>query len=73
MLVRFLINLGAGEIWIAGMDGYSAVPEGNYAREQMEVHIQKEMIEKRNRGMHEVLMEYMKEIPVKFITETVLG
>ena len=72
MLIRFLINLGVKDIWIAGMDGYSTATANNYAKEKMEVHVQKEVLKLKNTGMHDVLIEYMQEVPIRFVTETIL-
>ena len=70
MLIRFLI--GVKDIWIAGMDGYSTATANNYAKEKMEVHVQKEVLKLKNTGMHDVLIEYMQEVPIRFVTETIL-
>lgn len=72
MLIKFLIKLKAAKILIAGMDGYSYTSNSNYAKEKMEVHIQKEMLKLKNEGMHNMLIEYIREIPIKFVTETIL-
>jgi 4-hydroxy 2-oxovalerate aldolase len=68
MLVELLIQLGVRKIYIAGMDGYSVNAEENYAYEEMSIHTEKELVEKKNIGIMAVLKEYAKEVEIIFVT-----
>ncbi len=68
MLVRFLIDLGAKTVYIAGIDGYSTDPNRNFADERMNFYTQKAVFEAMNTGMSEVLNEYKKEIDIEYVT-----
>ncbi len=68
MLAKLLLQLGVKKLYIAGMDGYSANPDENYADEKMNFHTEKALAEKKNAGMSAVLREIRKEMDVEFIT-----
>ena len=68
MLIKYLINLGAKKIYIAGIDGYSADPNKNFADERMNFYTQKAVFEAMNVGMTEILNEYKKEIAIEYVT-----
>ncbi len=68
MLIKFLVKMGVKKIYIAGMDGYSPDPEGNYARHWMNVYAQRAVMEALNQGMSEVLCEFSREVGIEFIT-----
>lgn len=69
MLIRLLMNLGAREVLIAGMDGYDTDPARNYADQSMAFYTRKAQMEAMNTGMSMVLTEYSKKIALRFITE----
>ena len=69
MLVRLLIQLGAREILVAGMDGYDTDPSRNYADQSMAFYTRKAQMEAMNAGMSAVLSEYSRQIPLHFVTE----
>ncbi len=68
MLVKLLIQLGVKKILIAGMDGYSVNAYENYADQRMNFHTEKEMAEKRNSGIINVLMELKNCVDIEFLT-----
>lgn len=68
MLVKMLVSLGVGKVYIAGMDGYSVNPDENYADQKMVLFAEKEMANKRNSGMNKVLRELSKNIQIEFLT-----
>lgn len=68
MLIKFLISQGIKKVLIAGMDGYSPNPYENYADQRMSFYSGKELAEKKNLGMIDVLKEYQKQIEIEFLT-----
>lgn len=68
MLIKFLIQLGAQKIYIAGIDGYSPDPMENFADQRMIFFTQKNNFEAMNDGMNKMLKEYQKEIDIEYIT-----
>ena len=69
MLIRLLMNLGAKEILIAGMDGYDTDPARNYADQSMAFYTRRAQMEAMNTGMCTVLNEYREKISIEFVTE----
>lgn len=69
MLIRLLMNLGAKEILIAGMDGYDTDPALNYADQSMAFYTRRAQMEAMNTGMSTVLNEYKEKISIEFVTE----
>ena len=69
MAVKFLIQMEAAEIMIAGMDGYSHNEELNYMNKEVQMNIKKNVADQMNRGMEEVLRDLSREIPITFVTE----
>lgn len=68
MLICLLIQLGAGKVLIAGMDGYSLDPLQNFADQNMAFFTQKAALEAQNEGMTKVLGEYSRKINIEFVT-----
>ena len=68
MLIKLLIDLGVKNVYLAGMDGYSADSIKNYANPEMTYYMQRSVAESINHGMNEVLKEYRKKIRIKFLT-----
>lgn len=69
MLIRLLMELGAREILIAGMDGYDTDPARNYADQNMAFYTRRAQMEAMNTGMSTVLKQYSKDISLRFVTE----
>ena len=68
MLIKFLIDSGMKEIYIAGMDGYSTNPDENYADQKMNFQTEKKIAESKNTGMIKVLQKYKEDVKIEFIT-----
>lgn len=68
MLIKYLIQLGAVKIFIAGLDGYSVDAIGNYADPQMSFFSGKERFMAMNQGMIHVLKEFKEQIEIEFVT-----
>lgn len=68
MLIKFLIQLGAKKVYIAGIDGYSLDPNENFANQNMNFFTKKGIFEAMNLGMEKVLAEYSTKIEIEFIT-----
>ncbi|WP_066832902.1 aldolase catalytic domain-containing protein [Collinsella ihumii] len=68
MLVRLLISLGVDEILLAGMDGYSPLPEENYSGDRVSKVVDRKQYEEINRGMSRVLGELVREADIRFLT-----
>lgn len=68
MAIKFLINQGVKEIYLAGLDGYSHDARENYGRDDMAFFTRNAVLDAMNAGMCKVLKEYAKEISIKFIT-----
>lgn len=69
MLIRLLMDLGAGEVLIAGMDGYDPDPARNYADQSMAFYTRRAQMEAMNIGMSAVLSAYSCQIPIRFVTK----
>ena len=65
-------ELEVEEVFIAGMDGYSADVKGNYENEDLLFIMSEELMKKKNAGMIRVLEKYSKDIKITFITSTLL-
>ncbi len=70
MALRFMINLGCREIFLAGFDGYEYDTKKNYENRDLELAMSCDQIDDLNKGMGQVLEEISKEINIKFITES---
>lgn len=68
MAIKFFIGLGASEMVLAGIDGYSHDLAENYASNDMTIFTQNAMVEALNNGMKKVLREFSKEIKITFLT-----
>ena len=68
MAVKFFAGHGAGEIYLAGFDGYSHDDEENYGRSDMNFPTRNEVLDAQNEGMTKVLRELSRSINVKFLT-----
>ncbi len=68
MLIQYLIRMGVGEIYLAGLDGYSIDANKNFADDRMSFVAQKTVFEAMNQGMHDMLQEYSKHAHIQFLT-----
>ena len=68
MLIKFLAQIGVQRIFIAGMDGYSANPDENYADQRMNFYTEKELARRKNKGMIKVLKEIRKTVDIELLT-----
>ncbi len=69
MLVKYLINLGVKNIYLAGLDGYSHDREDNYADNKMAFITHNAVLDTMNNGIAEVLEQYSKEVSIRFLTQ----
>lgn len=69
MLIKYLIEMGVQEVIIAGIDGYSHDVSKNYAEQQMTMITKRAILDAMNVGMSTILIEYAKQINIKFLTE----
>lgn len=69
MAIKFLIDFGVKEVWLAGFDGYSYDNQQNYASRQMALITKKVVIDAMNKGICEILAMYRKSISIKFLTK----
>ena len=68
MAIKFLINYGVKEIYLAGFDGYSYDIRQNYGDDQMAFIMKNAVSEAINRGMEKVLFELSKSVKITFLT-----
>lgn len=69
MAIRFLINFGAKEIYLAGFDGYSHDVQQNYAEQPMTFVTANAVFDAMNTGMCVALEQMGKEIKIDFLTQ----
>lgn len=70
MAIKFLIDIGVKEIYIAGMDGYSRNANENYSAKELELSINDTLAEAMNKGMIEMLKEYSKTVNITMLTNS---
>ncbi len=68
MLIKFLMRKKVKNVYIAGLDGYSADLNQNYADQRMNFFTEKKIAEKKNSGLNKVLRNYSKQIKLKMLT-----
>lgn len=68
MLVKLLMKHGVKKVFIAGMDGYSPNQDDNYADERMNFHTEKDLAERKNKGLMDILKQYSEEIEIVMLT-----
>lgn len=68
MLIKFLINMGASKVYIAGMDGYDLDVSNNFVDKKMVFVASKRIFEAMNEGLSTVLKQYSQQIPIEFVT-----
>ena len=69
LLIKLLIELGSSGIMLAGVDGY-AFKERNFVSSSLETYENEAIYAARNRGLSEMISQYSKQIPIRFITPT---
>ncbi len=69
MAIRFFINLGVNEIYLAGFDGYTHDVKQNYGDSKLEFISKNAVLDAMNEGMNKTLSRYSKEVSIKFLTE----
>lgn len=70
MLIALLIKLQIKHVAIAGFDGFSWNAVENYAEDDLETSLDKELMAEMNRQITEVVQEYSHKINMEFITDS---
>lgn len=69
MAIKFLMNYGVKEIYLAGFDGYSHDVSENYGDSQMAFITKNAVLDAMNDGMKKVLRKYAVDVNINFLTE----
>lgn len=69
MAVKFLIDYGVKEVFLAGYDGYSHDDSKNYGDTKMAFITKNAILDAINEGMNKTLHEYSREIKIQFLTK----
>ncbi|MCD8370126.1 MAG: aldolase catalytic domain-containing protein [Clostridiales bacterium] len=69
MAIKFLMDYGVKEIYLAGFDGYAHDVKENYGDSQMAFITRNAVLDAMNEGMTTVLEQYAKNINIYFLTE----
>ncbi len=69
MAIKFLINCGVKDIYLAGMDGYAYDFNQNYGDSNMTIVAKKDILDAMNSGMMNVLKEFQKKANISFLTK----
>lgn len=69
MAIKFLIDCGVDEIYLAGFDGYSKDSSENYADSCMEMVVRNAVLDAMNKGMTKNIRKYATQIRLNFITK----
>ena len=73
MAIKFVIeDLGAKQIYLVGMDGYSHDIYANYESKEMSLLASENFMDEMNCGMKNVINEFKKVVEINFITESLL-
>lgn len=68
MLIKYLIQLGARKVYIAGIDGYSTDASQNFVNQKMNFYTQKAVYEAMNDGMTKVMKQFEESIVIEYVT-----
>ena len=68
MAIKFLIDYGVKDIYLAGFDGYSHDIRENYGNSEMAFMTRNAVLDAMNIGMEKVLNDYKKSISIQMIT-----
>lgn len=69
MAIKFLMDYGMHEIYLAGFDGYSHDAEENYGDSQMAFVTRNAILDAINSGMSKILKQYSKTVNIRFLTK----
>lgn len=69
MAIKFFMDCGIKEIYLAGLDGYDHENEKNYGDRDMSVYMKPEVIDATNKGVSQVVTEYAGKIKIEFLTK----
>lgn len=68
MLIKYLIQLGARKVYVAGIDGYSTDASQNFVDEKMNFYTQKAVFEAMNDGIVKVMKQFGQHIIIEYVT-----
>lgn len=69
MAIKFLVDYGVKEIYLAGYDGYSHDVSENYGDSKMAFITKNAVLDEINRSMQSTLEEYAKMVKIEFLTK----
>ena len=69
MAIKFLMNYGVKEIYLAGFDGYAHDVSENYGDRQMAFITRNAVLDAMNEGMTAVMKRYSKDVDINFLTD----
>lgn len=69
MAIKFFLNQGVREFYLAGFDGYAHDPEKNYRDSQMTFITRNAVLDAMNRGMEDSLQIFSKRAVISFLTD----
>lgn len=69
MAIRFLMDYGAKEIWLAGFDGYSHDIRENYGEKDLAFFTRNAVLDAMNEGMCRIMRQYAKDAAIHFLTK----
>lgn len=69
MAIKFLMDYGVKEIYLAGFDGYAHDVRENYGDSQMAFITRNAVLDAMNEGITTVLKQYAKDVSIYFLTE----
>ena len=69
MAIKFMMQMGVENIYLAGFDGYSHDAKENYADDYVAYVTRNAILDEMNTGMGKVLADFMKQAHISFLTE----
>lgn len=69
MAIKFLMDYGVKEIYLAGFDGYAHDVRENYGDRQMAFITRNAVLDAMNEGMTAVMKRYSKDVDIHFLTD----
>lgn len=69
MAIKFLMDYGVKEIYLAGFDGYAHDVRENYGDRQMAFITRNAVLDAMNEGMTAVMKRYSKNVNIHFLTD----
>lgn len=70
MLMKLLVTIGIREVYVAGLDGYSASSKSNYSDNDMEFQKTVEEVERKNNAIRDGMERIERRIKCNFVTDT---